>query len=307
MADIELEPDEPRGFLSTLHDALPHWLKVFLSVLHDATAGLFLHDGVMVACAISYSLIFALFPFVIFLVAAGAVFGGTELSGYIRTESLTVLPQHVIQTLEPELNRIFDVTDRTRPLTIALIVTLISITGSVEAIRDGLNRAYGCKEDKHLIRRYFSSVFFVILGTAFLLVVAALGIAIPVVVGIVDHYLPGPPIQIGWIETARKPLLALVTLAMLLAFHLYLPAKRRHIKSVVGGVLFTLIGWWLAGKIFGIYITEIANYTATYAGLAGIVILMFFLYIQALIFLLGAEMNRSIADLRGDTLTREER
>src|SRR5690349_8618542 len=106
MADIELEPKEARGLLSTLHDALPHWLKVFLSVLHDATAGLFLHDGVMVACAISYSLIFALFPFVIFLVSAGAVFGGTELSGYIRTESLTVLPQHVIQTLEPELNRI---------------------------------------------------------------------------------------------------------------------------------------------------------------------------------------------------------
>ena len=34
--------------------------------------GLVRHDGVMVASAISYSLIFALFPFVIFLVALGA-------------------------------------------------------------------------------------------------------------------------------------------------------------------------------------------------------------------------------------------
>jgi membrane protein len=305
MADTELEPEKARGFLSTVRDALPHWLRTFLAVLHDATAGLFLHDGVMVACAISYSLIFALFPFVIFLVAAGAAFGGAELSSYISRESLTVLPQHVIQTLEPELNRIFAATNGTRPLTIGLIITLVSITGSVEAIRDGLNRAYGCKEDKHLIRRYFSSVFFVIVGTAFLLVVAALGIAVPILLGIIDRYMPGPPIQTGWIETARLGLLALVTLAMLFAFHLYLPAKRRHIKSVVGGVLFTLVGWWLAGKIFGLYITEIANYTATYAGLAGIVILMFFLYIQALIFLLGAEMNRSIADLRGTT-AREE-
>ena len=70
-------------------------------------------------------------------------------------------------------------------------------------------------------------------------------------------------------------------------------------------MLLTLAGWWLAGRVFGFYITEIANYTATYAGLAGIVILMFFLYIQALIFLYGAEVNRSIADFRGDTLTRE--
>ena len=185
-------------------------------------------------------------------------------------------------------------------------MTLISITGSVEAIRDGLNRAYGCKEDRHLIRRYFSSVFFVFVSTAFLLVVAGLGIAVPIVLGILERYMPGA-IQTSWIEPARQALLALVTLAMLLALHLFLPAKRRHIKNVVGGVFFTLFGWWLAGKIFGLYITEIANYTATYAGLAGIVILMFFLYIQALIFLLGAEMNRSIADLRGNTIARPER
>jgi uncharacterized BrkB/YihY/UPF0761 family membrane protein len=35
------------------------------------------------------------------------------------------------------------------------------------------------------------------------------------------------------------------------------------------------------------------------------VILMFFLYIQSLIFLYGAEVNRSIADYRGDALCRK--
>src|SRR6266542_3896460 len=98
MADTEPEPGEARGFLSAVRDVLPRWLRTFLAVLHDAIAGLFLHDGVMVACAISYSLIFALFPFVIFLVAAGAVFGGAELSNYVSRESLTVLPEHVIKT-----------------------------------------------------------------------------------------------------------------------------------------------------------------------------------------------------------------
>src|SRR5947207_2299776 len=136
MSDIEIEPRETPGPHSFVHAAVPRWLRPFSAVLHDATAGLFRHDGVMVACAISYSLIFALFPFVIFLVAAGAAFGGSELSGFISRESLTVLPQHVIQTLEPELNRIFAATNRARPLTIGLVVTLVSITGSVEAIRD---------------------------------------------------------------------------------------------------------------------------------------------------------------------------
>ncbi len=304
MTDIELEPEEGRGgFLAGIHAALPHWLRPVLAVLHDATRGLFLHDGVMVACAVSYSLIFALFPFAIFVVALGAVFGGSDLAAYISREALTVLPAHVIQSLSPELNRIF--ATGARPLTIGLVITLISITGSIEAIRDGLNRAYGCKEDRHLLRRYFSSVFFVFVGTAFLIVVAALGIAVPIALGIIDRYLPGLASQTGWLETARKALLAVITLGMLFAFHVLLPARRTRIKGVAGGVFFTLIGWWVAGKIFGLYITEIANYTATYAGLAGIVILMFFLYIQALIFLYGAELNRSIADLRGDAVQKE--
>lgn len=299
MADIDLRPEGGSGNASA-RIVVPKWLRVSYSILHDATFGLFRHDGVMVASAIAFSLIFALFPFVIFVVALGAVFGGAELAAYVKTEALTVLPAHLVETLEPELNRIFAVADRARPLTFGLLVTLVSITGAVEGIRDGLNRAYGCAEDRHLVRRYFSSLFFVFFGMAFLLVTAALGVAVPIALAFVDRHVPGPPIETGWIETVREAVLVVVTLVTLLAFHLLLPAKRRSFSSVLGGVFFTLIAWWLAGKVFGLYISRIANYTATYAGLAGFVILMFFLYIMALIFLYGAEVNRSIADARGE-------
>jgi membrane protein len=75
---------------------------------------------------------------------------------------------------------------------------------------------------------------------------------------------------------------------------------------VLGGVFLTLVAWWMAGKAFGFYISQFANYSATYAGLAGIVVLMFFLYIQSVIFLYGAEVNRSIADYRGKSLCRKD-
>jgi membrane protein len=306
MADVELRPEETPGRI------LPAWaaplgrLRPVWAILHDATDGLFRHDGVMVASAIAFSLIFALFPFALFLVALGAVFGGADLSDYISRESLAVLPEHVVRTLEPELKRIFTAAGSASPLTFGLFVTLISITGAVEAIRDGLNRAYGCAEDRHLFRRYFSSLFFVIVGMAFLLVVAALGIAVPILIDVVHRYFPQPPFEVRLLEMGREALLILVMTAMLFAFHLLLPARRRSAMSVVGGVLLTLALWWIAGRVFGFYITKFANYSATYAGLAGIVILMFFLYIQALIFLYGAELNRSIADYRGAALCRKE-
>jgi membrane protein len=305
MAETEFRPDETRSRYLPEWVAVPDWWRPIWAILHDSMDGLVRHDGIMVASAISYSLIFALFPFVIFLVALGATFGGADLSDYISREALAVLPAHVIQTLEPELKRIFALAGSASPLTIGLLVTLISITGAVEAIRDGLNRAYGCAEDRHMFRRYFSSLFFVLVGMAFLLTVAALGIVVPVGLEFLHRYFPEMSNEVTLLEIGRQGLLVLVTFAMLLAFHLLLPARRRRLKSVAGGVFLTLIFWWLAGKLFGFYITKFANYSATYAGLAGIIVLMFFLYIQSLIFLYGAEVNRSIADFRGNSMCRK--
>jgi membrane protein len=301
---MELRPEETSG------GGLAEWplvqrLRPLWAVLHDSFDGLIRHDGIMVASAISYSLIFALFPFVIFLVAFGAVFGGADLADYVSREAVAVLPEHVIRTLKPEFDRLFNIAGQASPLTFGLLVTLISITGAIEAIRDGLNRAYGCMEDRHMVRRYLSSLAFVVLGMAFLLALAALGVAVPIWIDILHRYFPESQYEVRFLETGREALLVLITAAMLLAFHLLLPARRRSFRSVAGGVFLTLIAWWLAGKAFGFYIAEIANYATTYAGLAGIVILMFFLYIQSLIFLYGAEVNRSIADYRGDTLCRK--
>jgi membrane protein len=297
MADIDLRDAGGSGERVRPHPLGP--FRPVWTVLHDATGGVFRHDGVMVASAIAFSLIFAIFPFAIFLVALGAFVGGSDLSAYISGEALTVLPANIIKSIEPELNRVF-VSHRASPLTFGLLVTMVSITGAVEAIRDGLNRAYGCAEDRHLVRRYVSSLLFVIAAMAFLVFVAALGVALPIWLGILDRFVPGElPFELPWIEALREVLLIVVALAMLLALHLFLPAKRRRFMSVVGGVFFTLAAWWAAGKIFGFYVGKIADYGATYAGLAGIVILMFFLYVQALIFLYGAEINRSIADFRG--------
>jgi len=305
LADIEFRPaDAGEDAQRRERSSLLRRLRPVWAVLHDATDGLFRHDGVMVASAIAFSLVFALFPFAIFVVALGAIMGGADLAAYIRGEALGLLPEHVIQTLEPELERILVVTDRASPLTFGILVTLVSITGAVEAVRDGLNRAYGCVEDRHIVRRYLSSLFFVFVGMVFLLVVATLGVVIPVWLDMLHRFFPETQFELRFLETGREAFLVGTTAAMLFAFHLFLPARRRRVVSVIGGVLLTLVAWWLAAKAFGLYISEIANYSATYAGLAGIVVLMFFLYIQALIFLYGAEVNRSIADYRGTALCR---
>jgi membrane protein len=273
-------------------------LRALGRIAHDAANGLLRHDGVMVATAIAFSLTFALFPFAIFVIALGARLGGPDLSALISEEALNVLPEQVIAALEPELERLFAPAESARPLTFGLIVTLVSITGAVEAIRDGLNRAYRCTEERGILRRYAGSLAFVFVAMVFLLVVSALGLGMPVLLDLAHRYWRQYAFEVRLLETAREALLVLVTAAMLYAMHRILPARRRRSLEIGWGILVTLAGWWLAAKLFGLYISRIANYSATYAGLAGIVTLMFFLYIQALIFVYGAEFNRAVADHR---------
>jgi membrane protein len=50
--------------------------------------------------------------------------------------------------------------------------------------------------------------------------------------------------------------------------------------------------------IFAIYLKSFANYAATYAGLAGVVTAIFFLYVVAVLMIFGAEFNAALGRLR---------
>ncbi|WP_026379983.1 YihY/virulence factor BrkB family protein [Afifella pfennigii] len=270
-------------------------LRLIWRININAISGLLRHDGIMLASAIAFSLIFALFPFLLLLIALAGAFGGQELADYLTREAFHVMPEHMVKTIEPEVRRVLNT--RTGGLiTLGLLVTLISITGAVEAVREALNKAYRCADERHFLERYGGSLVFVFLGMVFLIVVSALAVALPIWLAVVRAWFPNQGFYQEMIVLGGRVLLFLVMVAMLTAVHVFLPANHRRVRVMAAGVILTVALWWISGRIFSLYIGAFANYAATYAGLGGIVALMFFLYIQALIFQYGAELNRAIDD-----------
>jgi membrane protein len=80
--------------------------------------------------------------------------------------------------------------------------------------------------------------------------------------------------------------------------HLYLPAGRRRFLDVAPGIVLTMIAWAAGAYGFGYYISTFANYAATYAGLASIMIALVFLYMTGVIFIIGAEINAALLKYR---------
>jgi membrane protein len=96
------------------------------------------------------------------------------------------------------------------------------------------------------------------------------------------------------IGIVRYPAAFVILGAVLFMAHLFLPARRTAFSNVWPGVLFTLALWTLLAGLFSYYLRTFASYTSYYAGLAGIVATLYFMYLAALILIFGGEFNRAI-------------
>ena len=78
------------------------------------------------------------------------------------------------------------------------------------------------------------------------------------------------------------------------ACHLWLPGHRHSLRHIWPGVLLTLVLWGMAAQGFAFYVARFSTYGATYAGLAGAIAALIFLYLMAAILILGAEFNGAL-------------
>ena len=74
------------------------------------------------------------------------------------------------------------------------------------------------------------------------------------------------------------------------------PDERVPSKYINKGAIFTTIGWLLVTIIFSYYINNIARYDRVYGNLAAIVMLLFWFYILAYIFVIGLYLNKVSTD-----------
>jgi membrane protein len=119
-------------------------------------------------------------------------------------------------------------------------------------------------------------------------------VAMPLALALARRFLPETVDQIEAFAHWRLMLSGAILILALAASHLWLPAGRRGLRDVLPGILLTLACWLAAALAFGAYLAGFANYVGMYAGLAGIVVALVFLYLMSAIFLFGAEFNAAL-------------
>jgi len=257
----------------------------------EALRRLFADEAIPLAGNIAFRTLFSIFPFLIFLTALAGFFGNADLAEKVVSFLLSVAPEQLVHPLASEIRSILTV-PRTGLLSLAALLTIWSAMGGVDSIRVGLNRAYDQKENRNMFWLYGQSVLFVIGSAIGLLAIALLIVVAPVALAVLDRFAPEARHDFAILNQLRYPIAVAILVGGLQLCHRILPAKRLRTLDVLPGVLLTVIVWIVLASAFSAYLVNFNSFASTYASLSGLFAAMFFLYLAALVLILGGEVNR---------------
>jgi membrane protein len=257
------------------------------------------------AAAISYYLLFSLFPLLIFLAGAGGLFLRSEsLQQDIVGRVLDFIPLSQDEGRNTVRDAVQSVGGGSGVLSVlGLIGMAWSGSSMFGAIRRALNVVF--KESEHTHRPFAQQklIDLALVGCLGLFFLAS--IAATAFLRAARHntekmaYIGQLANDLGFVWDAASYLLPLAfSFVAFAVVYTVLPAKRKRLRDAWPGALFAALVFELAKFGFSIYLEHFSNYDLVFGSLGAVVAFLFWLYIGANIMLFGAEMTHVYPDLR---------
>lgn len=184
-------------------------------------------------------------------------------------------------------------------LTMSAVLAVFFASNGVDAIRTSITGAYNETDPRPFWKTRLICIVFVIFGALLLSAAGILMIALPAYFGFLTESSPDVYAYLFSSKPLRVTLALMLLLVFLVSCHLWLPGERRPLLSVMPGVSLTIVLWAIGGQGFSFFINNFGSYSVTYAGLAGIMATLIYMYYMSVIFIYGAEFNGQLADKVG--------
>src|SRR5271167_38097 len=180
-------------------------------------------DGWAIASYIGLTLLTSLFPFLIFVAALAGFIGSGDLAGEAVKLVFAEWPDVVARPISQEVERVLTTPRSGGLLTFGAVLSFYFASSAIEALRVGLNRAYGLIEPRPWWLLRLQSLGLVLLGSFALLALAFLVVLGPLIIGEIEQYLPGLSLSYKVLTFGRLGIAAVMLAMSLFAAHLILP------------------------------------------------------------------------------------
>lgn len=257
------------------------WQKVILLTIQ----GYFDNKVGRNAAAMTYYLLFAMFPFFIFV---------TSLLGLLHLPTLTLdgqitrfLPEDVVAFLNLAIEHITKSSNNAL-LTFGLVFSVWFPLRAVSNLMEAINDIYGEeKSGSHFIRTAILTALTIVLTPAMLLLLL-LGER---VLGFVGEYIPiSAEFITGWSRMRFVPMAAAL-LFMLSAVYFFSPSKIQKARYILPGAVLSMGVWMLFSLIFSYYVDHMGRYSIIYGSIGVIIALLVWMDWSMIAMLMGAVFN----------------
>ena len=241
------------------------------------------------AAQTAYYLLLSMFPFFLFILSLLSLFPVNEemlltfLRPFTPEEAFTIIEVNVQAVLNKGHGKV---------LYASLVAAFWVTSMAVQSLARSLDLANG------YIRRYaFWKVLIRDLGVTLLfMLVIPLSLFLPIIekalYRVVTYYDAIEEWQ-GWFYVWPNVKWGLGTLFLFLFFLLFykvVPTGKMKLKEALPGAIFSAFGWQLFSLVFGSYVSNV-DYTRLYGQLSGIILLVLWFYLTAVIILISGLLN----------------
>jgi membrane protein len=244
----------------------------------------------MLAGGVAFFAFLAIFPA---LIAAITIYGliadPAQVAEQVQ-QFAAALPQDVQPLIADQLNAV--VSSSTGALGLGLVVSvaaaLWSASSGTSNLMTAVNLAYDERETRGFVKTRAIALLLTLGAIAFVLVTLTLVAVVPPVLEALQLGVIGTVIA----QTVRWALLVLLVIVALAVVYRIGPDRDApKIRWVSTGSVVAAALWIIGSLGFSLYVNNFGSYNKTYGALAGVVVLLLWLYLTSYIVLLGAEIN----------------
>ena len=249
-------------------------------VLRFFLVGIFNGDLTKRAKGLAYSFLTALPPLLIFFFTLVAFFPVDGLQNELLMQLGGIMPEKVMTPLSDTINDIMG-HRHTTLLSVGFISSIVLAASGLMGVISSLNFANQSIETRPYVQRYLLSIAMVFVLYIVIVLTLALLIGHKFLLQIIYAQ--------GWLSYSKTN-----TVLFNIGRWLLLTFKRQRVGffsagSVLATAMFFVLTWAL-----GIYLNNFNNYNLLYGSIGTLLMLMFWIYFNCIVLLLGYDLNISI-------------
>jgi membrane protein len=282
---------KPAPALERFRARVGHALGRAAKLTERSVDAFFRHHCPQLAASISYYALFSIFPAAILMaVIFGMIISGDDARREVVDFLFDNLPLSEDQGRKDLEKVVNDVTRNPGTLgIIGLAILLYSASALMGAIRNSIAIVWGSERERPPLRGKALDILLVLglgllVGLSLMItILRGLAVDLGKDLGVTGRVLDGALDASGFLIPF---LLSLIAFGVL---YLVVPHPRPRLRDVWPGVLLAAVGYELAKRGFALYLDHFADYSAVYGSLGAVITFLVFVYIAAMILLLGAE------------------